>query len=279
MLRSSIFIILWTILLPCYAWNALGHEIVAAIAYQNLKPNVKKKVNEMATVLSQEYPSITSFVQMAPWPDSLRSQKIEIYTHWHYIDHYFSTDGTPITTAPDTDNVVFALNQMEPILSNTHANPYDQARILAFFVHCVGDIHQPLHTTSRVSATYPKGDLGGNLYYVYYPTQNTTTSLHTLWDNGFNFLSGEVTDENASSIAHTITALYPESYFGNKANDLYPEDWANEGTNLAIKITYQTPEYEVPSTDYQGLGTQTVEQQLALAGYRLAHLLNTLYSD
>jgi len=35
---------------------------------------------------------------------------------------------------------------------------------LRLFIHYVGDIHQPLHATSRFTSKYPEGDRGGNSF-------------------------------------------------------------------------------------------------------------------
>lgn len=34
---------------------------------------------------------------------------------------------------------------------------------IRYALHVVGDIHQPLHTTTLYNTTFPTGDLGGNL--------------------------------------------------------------------------------------------------------------------
>ena len=34
---------------------------------------------------------------------------------------------------------------------------------LSWLLHLVGDVHQPLHASTRVSSTDPGGDAGGNL--------------------------------------------------------------------------------------------------------------------
>src|SRR5688572_28964202 len=77
-----------------FAWNAVGHMLVAKIAYDRLQPNVRIKVDAMVNDLAKEYPYITNFTQLGPWPDMLKSQHIDSFTHWHYIDVAFSNDGT-----------------------------------------------------------------------------------------------------------------------------------------------------------------------------------------
>ena len=56
---------------------------------------------------------------------------------------------------------------------------------LRMLIHFTGDIHQPLHTTSRFSKDFPNGDLGGNKFHLT-PRANSTdpiTNLHALWDS------------------------------------------------------------------------------------------------
>lgn len=261
----------------CIAWNALGHRVAANIAYERLQPNVRAKVDKMVIDLSKEYPDVTQFTQIAPWPDTLRAQKIDTFTHWHYINIAFSADATPLQDLIDDDNAVWAISKMEPVIKNSAANAYERARFLAFLVHVVADLHQPLHTVARISARHPEGDHGGNLYFVHSPTSTTqTVTLHKLWDDGLDIFSSEPSQKNVVSLSKLVTSLYPESYFGAKVNDLSPEDWANEGVKLAETFVYTTPEDQLPSSDYMTKGKEIAEQRVALAGYRLANLLNQL---
>uniref|UniRef100_A0A7S3CJC2 Uncharacterized protein n=1 Tax=Strombidium rassoulzadegani TaxID=1082188 RepID=A0A7S3CJC2_9SPIT len=45
----------------------------------------------------------------------------------------------------------------------------------------MGDIHQPLHTTSRYTAEHPTGDKGGNSFPLKYHYK--ANELHAVWDN------------------------------------------------------------------------------------------------
>lgn len=257
------------------AWNALGHMVVAAIAYERLQPEVRYKVDCLATSLKKEYPNINNFVQMAPWPDSIRSQKIEVYTHWHYIDMPFSTDGSPLKNISDQDNVVWAINEIKPIVANKDANPYERARFLSLLIHIVGDIHQPLHTVGRISAAHLDGDQGGNLFTIHYPGSQSIP-LHKLWDDGCGLFNGDASSKTVALLANKITNLFPEKNFNNLTNELSPDVWVKEGLENA-SIVYNTTENTTPSSDYLNNGQILVEQRIALAGYRLANLLNTLF--
>jgi hypothetical protein len=260
--------------LKALAWNALGHMVVADIAYLNLKPEVREKANKLVSYLHHEYPKTNSFVDISTWPDLIRWQKIEMFTHWHYIDVPF-TDGTaPIVDTIDSDNGVWALNTMQRIVKNENANEYERGRFLAFLVHIVGDLHQPLHTVSRITSKTPKGDAGGNKVYVHY--KGKRVNLHTIWDEGAGAFTGEASPENAELLAKSIAARYPQQHFAARAKDLDANTWTKEGMENAKKYVYSTQEDAEVTTAYIENGRQLAEQEAALAGYRLAEMLNTL---
>lgn len=261
----------------CKAWNTLGHMVIANIAYTHLTPEVREKVDKMTADFNDEYSNIHTFLDLAPWPDTLHSQKIESFTRWHYIDVAFSSDDTPLQDLTDTDNIIWAINTIEPILQNKNGNKYELSRFLSFMVHLVGDIHQPLHTVSRISSSYPNGDQGGNFYKILDPMKTTTTiSLHKFWDEGGDLFNNDTSLDHINSLTKSIMDDYPENIFGDEAHDLNPENWANEGLESSKTFVYTTPENQIPSLEYQNLAKQMVEVKVALAGYRLANLLNIL---
>ncbi len=276
-LKSILLVCMCLYAICCYSWSTLGHMVVAQIAYEELKPDVKKKVDTMVKDLGKEYYYIHAFYQIGPWADYLRSQKIDIYAHWHYIDVAFSADGTALKNLEDTDNVAWAIHQIEPVVANQKANPYERARFLAFLVHLIGDIHQPLHTTSRISAPLPDGDQGGNLYHIKFPAFHPKTiSLHKLWDQGMDIFIGETTFARVVALSDQITALYPKTFFDAKVDDLNIDHWVNEGLQTTLSLVYSTPENQLPSDDYVESGRRITQQKIALAGYRLAAVLNQL---
>lgn len=272
------FLLLVFFPLSSFAWNALGHMLVAKIAYQELTPQVRDKVDDIVSYLHQEYPEMATFVNIAYWPDAIRGQKIETYTHWHYIDNAFTLDGTPLKNLVDTDNAVWAFTNIENVVQNNRANPHERARFLSFLVHITADLHQPLHTVSLISALHPDGDKGGNAYRVRVGKNDVDAiNLHKLWDEGLGEFSGSQNIADAATIAASITARYPKNSFdATQLNDLKPEDWAKEGMQNAKQYVYTTPENQVVSNEYIDAGKHISEQEIALAGYRLAALLNTL---
>lgn len=261
-----------------YAWSPNVHMVIANIAYDRLTPTARVKIDQMVNDFSHEYPHTNTFILLARWADDIKGQNISLFSHWHYIDVPFSQDNTPLKEISDTDNILWALSNIQPIMQNEHANPYERARFLAFFVHCLSDLHQPLHTTSRISQKYPYGDQGGNLYTVQFPDAAHTTSLHRLWDNGFNIYTGDAKPETIQEWSDYLTKHYPEAYFATEIQNINFNDWQDEGYQLSITFVYDTPENKIPSADYTNKGKEIIEQRVTLAGYRVAYLLNKLLS-
>lgn len=272
--KMSVTLLLFSLSFSCFAWNALGHMVIANIAYANLTPTAKAKVDSIITSFNQEYSDIQNFEQLADWPDSLHAQRIEFYTHWHYVDNAISLDGTPTQNVMDTDNAVWAVTQLEPVVKNDHSNVFERARSLAFLAHIVGDLHQPLHTVSSFSKAHPNGDKGGNSFTLGY--QNGSKNAHSVWDEGVGIFAGDATEDQIGLTAQSIMTLYPIASLGSKVNDLNPTDWAQEGIQNAQSYVYDTVEGKQVSSSYMSIGKQIAGQEAALAGYRLAALLNTL---
>jgi hypothetical protein len=76
-------------------------------------------------------------------------------------------------------------------------------------------VHQPLHSSTRVSATKPDGDDGGNGVKLSSPA-----NLHTFWDD---VLGGGDAPSTALNAIMTLPAA-PES----AADDLNVDHWIQE---------------------------------------------------
>ena len=61
----------------------------------------------------------------------------------------------------------------------------DEARgksyALRLLIHYLGDIHQPMHSISRINKDYPAGDRGGNDFPL--PGHYSIKELHAAWDS------------------------------------------------------------------------------------------------
>lgn len=279
-----------------HAWWDPGHLVTAMIAYLNLDDTARERVDELTAVLQRDYPYMNHFISTGPWPDDLKAEGVHVYDTWHYTNLPWNRNNIAIPDKPEVD-VIWAINEAVSILSDKRPRSVEQARQLAFLVHFVGDIHQPLHSTSVFTNELPGGNVGGNAFNL----EGKWRNLHMLWDDGCGFLSpyndinpyGEAKDDLSREEIRRIEALarqlmqeFPESKItGIELTD--PDFWALESHKLAVKYAYRGVNGEndrgryiflepggTPSDRYLEQGQKIVRERLAAAGYRLAKLLN-----
>ena len=175
------------------AWNSAGHMMVAAVAYGKLTPAAHARVSSLLR-LNPDYSrwiehasgadrDEVAFVMAATWPDEIKSEhdyhndgerpsgpdaarNIGYEDHlqhryWHFIDLPFSTDRTPLIQ-PQVPNAQTQIALFRRTLKSPEASDALKSYDLVWLLHLVGDVHQPLHTTSRFTFSQPEGDAGGN---------------------------------------------------------------------------------------------------------------------
>lgn len=273
--RILLFIILF-VSVPALAWDATGHRLIAAIAYQHLTPQAREKIDQLSKIGDEHYPPYQRFLFAAIWPDIYVRDNPSTKS-WHYIDYPLSVDGTPAREIKK-ENVVWAIARAQQLLQAKNISPEEQAKALRFLEHFVGDSHQPLHCVNRFSHAHPEGDAGGNYFSIY---NRDADNLHAIWDQGVGLFRAQayrypLRTKDIKRLAQRIELEYPESYFGAQAKDLNPENWCKEGFTIAKDFVYTTPENSALSAEYISKAQKIVAQRIALAGYRLANLLNGL---
>jgi hypothetical protein len=285
---------------PLQAWNATGHRIIAAIAYERLTPGVRAKVDELirrhpdyGTLFTKDAPAEpaararAAFLYAATWPDAIRGD-VRFYDEtrkdatptpllngfpdmgrhgtWHYYDIPYAPDGfhAPRQKPPH------ALSELRRLIEEiATAPPLEQAYDLPWLVHIEGDVHQPLHATSRFLQSQPKGDSGGNFVYL-----SPNTNLHAVWDNA---AGTDISDAYISAYAAAVTAEFPAP----RTPSIDPKRWLDESYRLVKSDVYtfglETGTRERPlmlPAGYQDQAKRIARQRIALAGYRLAAVLN-----
>lgn len=298
MLRFKRILVSTTLLLSqisAYAWWDAGHMIVANIAYSNLNSKTKSEVNKLLPLMAQEntskhkydynksHPNQT-FMSLSTWADDLKSYPnyLSTMTTWHYIEDAYSIDDTEIPEIIPRDNAVNAINQLVRSLKSSNANENVKVRNLSLIIHFIGDLHQPLHASELYSVDFPNSDRGGNLYDISYVESGgyQIRNLHKLWDSAINLYpsygySYNVNDRSSiEKISKLIMAAVPLSDVSKEAYDLDVSNWQSESHQLGRKA-HDTPLGKTPSDSYISNNTKVVERQLALAGYRLANVLNS----
>jgi hypothetical protein len=286
---------------PAWGWNATGHRIAAAIAYDHLSPNAKARVDALlamhpdyATLLARDAPSDPQgraravFLAASVWPDTIRIDKrfyddtredalpttflpgfpsMARHTNWHYIDIPVSGDGSPVEP-PKSPN---ALTELHRILKSLRASGSASVYGLPWLIHLEEDVHQPLHCVSRFVKSQPQGDEGGNKVYV-----QPGRTLHAAWDGA---AGSDLTDAYVNKMASELAAEFAPKHASSVSKD--PKKWIEEGVELAKREVYSfgvetgSPERPVVLTEqYEANMRHVARERLALAGFRLAAVLN-----
>ena len=270
--------------------------MVAQIAYDKISaedPTAKAEVDRLLAIQIDPV-SVTSkstdFVNASHWADDVRTiGNFKTTAGEHFIDNPFSADGTALPAdLPETDNVVTALGKNVGILQSSTADDNAKAQALRFVIHFVGDVHQPLHCATRISAGNPEGDRGGNQIMIKHTvgTKHPAVNLHSFWDGGLDFFPKEgahFAPPSLDSIPPAVATITSKFTLDDKWKTGGPynyADWANESDKIATTFVYKgIVAGQVPSDDYVSQGQGIAQYRVLTAGYRLAALLEAIWPN
>lgn len=298
--------------LPVQAWFNGGHMTVAYIAYQKLTPPTRARVDALLKLnpmyatwtkgVAANQQGLAAFVHAATWPDCIKEAKCSpgytsdgpddgdtppgnsadaqnvgyndklMHKYWHFVDVPYSA-GAPGVQPPITNAQTRIVDFMKAIGTNEPdaVKSYD----VVWLEHLVGDVHQPLHSTSRFTRNHLKGDAGGNL--LAFCVKPCRDELHAYWDGllGDTPTLAAVTTTGQRLLSGTAPA---------GAGNADPVSWVSDSFGLAKTAVYVPPISDDndpavkisprPDAAYQATATATARSQVTLAGYRLAALLN-----
>jgi hypothetical protein len=284
------------------AWNDFGHTTIGAIAYDHLAPKVRTDVDallrlnpsyqEWVAGIPEQDKGKVAFMKAATWPDMI---KIDVrYTndgnlpngpdaarnigyddklmhrYWHFIDNPYSSDGTALP-APDVPNAQTQIVTFRETLRDSCASDELRSYDLVWLLHLVGDVHQPLHAITRFSQKQPNGDKGGNDVRVCTTATNCGGKLHRFWDEVLG-----TSDDYKTAIAKARTLAPVDPKLAVISDEAI---WIEESFLAAKQIVYAAPigtdegPYNLNAT-YKWTAREVAERRVALAGIRLANLLN-----
>lgn len=280
-----------------HAWDAAGHMLVDQIAWTQTKPEVRARVEELAKTLENTYNDGQpyNFVTAGCWMDDMRSKKDYAWSKWHYVNIDWTADGVAFVL-PEPPHVVWAIGESSKALKAPETTTENTAEAVAMIMHFVGDIHQPMHATDR-------SDHGGNGVLIHGVTfsdlwPGSVANLHAFWDKAFRFdkADGKIAEawhgpnvpERPKTAeegviaeqAAKIIAKYPASSLTAELARLDPVGWARESHSLGCVSGYpagfEPGDHEVVelAADFAAQSREVAERQIAVAGCRLARVLN-----
>jgi hypothetical protein len=251
------------------------------VAESRLTPGARAALDEII--------GTRKLAQVANWADFVKAESAwDFARHWHYITvederklaGVLEASGETLTP----DNVVEAIEYLSAVargggpqrehfaglLDEEGAGSLDdsiEATAVAFIVHLVGDLHQPLHVGRG-------GDRGGNQINVNWFGEQK--NLHSVWDSGLI---------DREQLSYTELTAFIEQEFAGRDRDWAAggtEDWAAESRRLRYDVyeiwarTDRTNHLPDLGWKYSHDHIGTVKQRLFQGGVRLASVLNSI---
>ena len=237
------------------AYDAVGHRIIAEIAYQNLTTEARTQVDK---VLGKR-----CIVYEATWADEVRSDDKYAYSYqWHYQDlddNMTSTDIKTLLDHPKTEgeHLFFALDTLTSRLKKDK----NDAEALKFLIHFVGDLHQPMHLGR-------KDDKGGNKLDINWFGKKT--NVHSVWDGSLI---------ESQKMSYTEYSQYLLDKFGPRKVEFKKHNLLQ---SIIASYTVRNKIYAYDTSDtsnyhYIYYFSDSVDEMLYRGGIQLANILNKLY--
>jgi len=293
------------------AWDDAGHKITAWIAWNQMTPKVRARVSEillsapedshLSSFFMQDSRSLDArqrelFMIASTWPDIVRDRKFpnryQRYHRgdWHYVNTFWKRENgkVVIVDVPDVDagRATEKLHEFAKAIADPKLSDADRAIAIAWILHIAGDIHQPLHASGRVTELEPKGDRGGNMFLLSPQggPRDQEVNLHWFWDSivGRNVpRPGDECDESyLGRFVGGFSAKFPAVGYSDIKDGKFDE-WQAESARLAMEEVFPDTlvRNRMPSDEYRKNAMKISEERLALAGHRIAALLNRIFGS
>jgi hypothetical protein len=265
---------------PALAWWEYGHETVARIAYLNVSPRTRAEIDRLlrqARLLDTPTCPARTIEQAAVWPDCIKTlgERFSYASTWHYQNVNVCHPFDQASACRDGNCVSAQIERNLRLLANRSLPVRERLFALAFVVHLMGDLHQPLHAGDR-------GDLGGNRVTASYGIIAGRTNLHSIWD-------GYLADRGISNPPGGPRGILSELSAADRdaMRQGNVTDWARESWQVAHDYAYGTafPDPCGPVPTVRPVITEAitrrlvpvVRQQVARGGLRLARLLDEAF--
>lgn len=311
------------------AWNDAGHMTIARIAWDELTPTEQASVvailNEhphRERLLLKGKPSSVSeqewiFLKASVWPDDVRPPKSStredhsrhpIYKYhrstWHYVNFAYTAgqkgERLPEHHLSDESNILNELDQTMKVLVDGRRDPQRVPKVtdaqnrairMAWLMHLIGDLHQPMHVVALVDRKLfpdsPHHDQGGNRLAVRKDAESPPKNLHRIWDEMFSDDSRfDQIRQQAERIARD--PALKQATASDLTTHLTFRDWAGESYRVAKTSAYldgklplvlldpsavkPLSDADVPLFPPEGLqrARRSAQERILLAGRRLA---------
>ncbi len=280
--RLLLTIALFTLSSPASAYWEYGHETVAAIAQKEANPDTRRQVAELLAKSDQlatpTCPART-IEQASTWADCVKGLKdrFSYASSWHYQNVNVCKPFDLKESCRDGNCVSAQIERNQRLLADRTLPVRERVMALAFLVHFVGDLHQPLHAGD-------KSDLGGNRFGLDYGLIGGRLNAHSIWDGYLAERAITTPQSGANGLLSGLSEGEKEALAQGTV-----EDWSREGWETARKYAYGSVLADpctAPSAERPVMTEETIQslipvsrQMVLKGGLRLARLLDEALSN
>lgn len=261
---------------PAQAYWEYGHQTIATIAYRNVKPETRARIDALlrqSKLLETPTCPVQTIEQASVWADCIKplGERFSYAYSWHYQNVDICKPFELKTACRDGHCVSAQITRDVKLLQDPKVPAREKVQALAFLVHFVGDLHQPLHAGDHA-------DLGGNRakadYGIYGPER---LNLHSIWDG----LLAERAISTPPSLVRVYTPVERAQVQAGSA-----EDWSRDSWQVAKDVTYASAMADPcgPAQGRSKLDDATIarlvepaRKQVMKGGLRLAKMLDEAF--
>ncbi len=266
---------------PATAWWEYGHEAVARIAWLEISPQTRAELRRLLTqsrLLDTPTCGASTIELASYWPDCIKTlgERFSYAASWHYQNVDICRPFDQASACRDGNCVSAQIDRNTRLLADRNVPARERLMALAFLVHFVGDLHQPMHAGDH-------GDLGGNRVRVSYGVIAGRNNLHLSWDG---YIAERAISTPPGGPDAIRTGLTPAEKADMRGGGI--EDWARENWEISRDFAYGTiradpcvreaeGERPVITEDITERLIPVVRRQVARGGLRLARLLDEAF--
>ena len=262
---------------PAAAYWEYGHESVARIAWEQMRPDSRRAVAALlrqGKLLDTPGCPVATLEQASVWADCIKplGDRFAYAYSWHYQNVDVCKPFDLKSACKDGHCVSAQIERNARLLADRTVPTRERLMALAFLTHFVGDLHQPMHAGDH-------GDLGGNRVAANYGIIGGRTNLHGIWDGWLAERAISTPPSGPSAILAATPTAERARLAGGTVEEWSRELWG-KSRDLAYKTMVDDPCGPAPAerpvlseAEVQAL-IPAVRDNVLAGGLRLARLID-----
>ncbi len=262
---------------PAAAYWEYGHETVARIAWLQMRPDTRSKVAALlrkGRLLETPDCPVATIEQASVWADCIKplGDRFSYAYSWHYQNVDVCKPFDLKSACKDGNCVSAQVERTARLVADRSVPARERLMALAFLVHFVGDLHQPMHAGDH-------GDLGGNRVAANYGVVGGRANLHGIWDGWLAERAISTPPAGAAALLTPIPAAERQRIAGGSVEDWSREMWEKSGGQAYRSLLGDpcgAPPAERPTLDEAEVRAliPLSRENVVAGGLRLARLLD-----